>query len=360
MPSGLSIVIPSWNGLLLLQRHLPSVLEAAAHYAKEVGGAVEIIVVDDGSQDSTASTIPIQFPQVRLIRKDHNSGFSAACNTGFLHCQMPVVSLLNNDVTVEKDYFCRAVAHFRDPRTFAVTARVCEKDTGVFATGGRVGRFRRGFWSVYFNYDIAESITTDRAADPLLSIYAVGGFATYDREKLLELGGFCELLSPFHWEDVDISYRAWKRGWTVRYEPDCIAHHEISATIDKHFSKRTVEITAVRNRLLFHWINLHSFWFLASHLVYLHLLLLTRIFAGDTGFYSSFWQALIRFPEARRLRRQEHQKAKTSDWEVARLLKAFYQARPIRIYSGRGDILRHHPGVPSETERHSFSDRGKI
>src|SRR6185503_16070747 len=55
MKAGVSIVIPSWNGLDLLKRFLPSVIAAATHYSKEALAPTEIIIVDDGSSDETAS-----------------------------------------------------------------------------------------------------------------------------------------------------------------------------------------------------------------------------------------------------------------------------------------------------------------
>ncbi len=148
---------------------------------------------------------------------------------------------------------------------------------------------RRGFWSVYLNYDLDPNSTGAEIQDRRwLSAYAVGGFATYDRRKLRELGGFNTLLAPFHWEDVDLSYRGWKRGWKIHYEPNSVAYHRISATIGSRFRPRKVETVAVRNRLLFHWINLHSTGYWIRHLVGLAGLLLTRFMVLDGNFYRFF------------------------------------------------------------------------
>ena len=140
---------------------------------------------------------------------------------------------------LKKIIFWLRPPHFEDPEVFAVTAKVFEWDHPIFATGGKLGRFRRGFWSVYFNYDISDSSASNwTEKQQLLSVYAVGGFATYSRQKLESLGGFNQLLSPFHWEDVDLSYRGWKRGWQIRYEPHSIAHHRTSAHHQNQFPKK--------------------------------------------------------------------------------------------------------------------------
>lgn len=306
---------------------------------------MEVIVSDDGSTDQTVLLLPHEFPGVRLVTGDRNRGFAAACNLGFREARFRLISLLNNDVQVDRDYLLYQSGHFSAPNVFAVTARVFEWDAPIFSTGGRFGRFRRGFWSVYFNYDVEPSGSDWVHSQCLLSAYAIGGFATYDREKLMELGGFNELLSPFHWEDVDLSYRAWKRGWEVHYEPRSRARHRTSATIEAHYSRKHVEQAALRNRLLFHWINLHSGSYLAAHLAMLLVLTASRFLLLDFGFYRALAGAVQRLPEARRLRKIEKAEARRSDRQLQALLKSFYRNAPIRVYYNHRDVVENHPGV---------------
>ncbi len=340
----LSIVIPTCNGLHLLRENLPSVEAAARTHQRETGGLTEIIVVDDGGRDETARAIPSEFPDVYLITRQRNQGFAITCNVGLKSSRFPWVALLNNDVRVEEDYFVYQTLHFQDPNVFAVTAKVFEWDQPIFATGGKLGRFRRGFWSLYTNYDTS----TPEAGEwiekrQLLSTYAIGGFSTYSREKLEALGGFNELLSPFHWEDVDLSYRGWKRGWEVHYEPRSIAHHRASATINAQHKKAFVEAAAVRNRLLFHWINLHSPTYVLRHLIMLGVLFVTRLWVLDFSFYRSFLQAVRQLRQVRRLRKLERKSAERTDADLSHLLKLFYQSAPIQIYYSQREVLQKHP-----------------
>lgn len=341
-----SVVIPTWNGIALLRETLPSVCEAAEFYRRESRCRTEILVVDDGSEDETRDVLPAEFPQVRLIESPSNRGFAPACNLGFEHAGFPLVALLNNDVKVEPDYLLHQAPHFQDPEVLAVTARVFSWDGDEFTAGGRFGRFRRGFWSVYLNYDVdPHSARADDQQRRWLSAYAVGGFATYDRRKLRELGGFNTLLAPFHWEDVDLSYRGWKRGWKIHYEPGSVAYHRISATIGSRFRPRKVETVAVRNRLLFHWINLHSTSYWIRHLAGLAGLLLTRFLVLDGTLYRSFLGALSRISEVRRMRRRERDRARRSDAEISRLLDTFYRTAPIRVYRSSRQVRAEHPGL---------------
>ncbi len=343
--SPVSVVIPSWNGWRLLEENLPSVLAAVNEYETQTGQPIEVLVVDDGGSDETPSSLPVAFPRVRLIRRPKNGGFSAACNTGIFECRHPVLALLNNDVRVDRSYFLHLVPHFEDPEVFGVTARVFEWDEPVFATGGKVGRFRRGFWSAYFNYDVESTAENWIVQRKLLSFYAVGGFAAFSTSKLRDLQGFCSVLSPFHWEDIDVSYRAWKRGWWIRYEPRSLAFHRDSATIDSHYKSSVVEQVALRNRILFHWINLHSPAWLLAHILMLVMLCLTRVLVLDFGFYRSLTGALRRLGEVRRLRRIEKRANRRTDREVAELLQDFYASVPARIYYNRAEVISDHLGL---------------
>ena len=340
----ISIVIPSWNGLHLLRENLPSVQAAAEFYEKVTRSPTEIIVVDDGSRDETVARLPLEFPRAVLVGSRENRGFAGACNLGFRRSSFDLVALLNNDVQIHRDYFLNKALHFVDEGVFAVTARVFEWETPIFTTGGRYAKFRRGFWSVYFNYDVDPDQGSDWVAGRrLLSAYAIGGFATYDRLKLQRIGGFNELMSPFHWEDVDLSYRAWKRGWEVRYEPRSRARHRTSATINSHYRQREVDAVSLRNRLLFHWINLHSRDFLLRHLAGLLVLFLSRILVLDFRFYGALLSAAGHLPQVLSLRREEKNQARRTDRELSGIFRRFFVEAPVHLYYNQRDVIRKHP-----------------
>ena len=330
-----SVVIPTWNGAALLRRFLPSVLREVEHYRKGNGGDAEVIVVDDASVDDTVEFLR-QLP-VRVVTRPTQGGFACACNSGIDVVRFSCVVLLNNDVEVAPGFISAMLEPFDDDQIFAVTARIYEPENGLLATAGKIGIFRRGFWSVYFNYDVLPG-----AARFQPSAYAVGGFCALRTTQMRLLGGFDEMLSPFHWEDVDLSYRAWKRGWSVVYQPQAVGWHQASSTIGRTFQSREVEIVAARNRLLFHWKNLHDPVMLSRHVSMLALLLFSRWVAGDWGFYQAFWQALSRWSEWRGLRRQEKLAIQRPDGVVRELLRRFARRSDIQVYRSRRDVEERH------------------
>jgi glycosyltransferase involved in cell wall biosynthesis len=85
----ISVVIPSYNRRHTLQRALRSV------YAQS-SAVDEVILVDDGSSDDSASMVAREFPRVQLIRQS-NRGVSAARNRGIRAAQYEWLALLDSD-----------------------------------------------------------------------------------------------------------------------------------------------------------------------------------------------------------------------------------------------------------------------
>ena len=85
----ISIIIPTYNGLELLRKYLPTVVEAFKNY-----GAGEIVVVDDGSSDGTPEIIAEEFPQATLLKNAENLGFAHSINRGVKEAKYDVVVLL--------------------------------------------------------------------------------------------------------------------------------------------------------------------------------------------------------------------------------------------------------------------------
>jgi GT2 family glycosyltransferase len=313
-----SIVIPTWNGREILERNLPSVEEALARYAD--GG--ETIVVDDGSTDGTASWIASAHPGVRLLARAANEGFGAAANAGVAAARFGHVVLLNNDMRVEPDFLRGLIAPFAGGEDlFASTPRIVNRtfggDEAVTAGGFRLGLFETRFPQRGSAPGASSQDEGDGNASEVL--FACGGAAAFDRGRWLALGGLDPLYAPFYWEDVDLSWRARKRGWRIVHVPSSVVHHEHSATIGTRFTGRMVRAIYERNRLLFQWKNITSRRLAAVHLAWLPLRI-ARALAGRPDFLKGFYMASRRLGDALRGRRIEKAVSRRSDEE---LLRAF-------------------------------------
>jgi prepilin-type processing-associated H-X9-DG protein len=148
------------------------------------------------------------------------------------------------------------VRHFSRPDVFAVAPFMVLN--GEPLRGRSVGRFRKGFMGI--------EILNDHPGRPANVLFAGGGAGMFRREMLINLGCFDRLYHPFYFEDVDLGYRAWKRGWVCISEPGSKVHHRHAGTIGRRFSKRQVYAIAKRNYILFHWKNIHDGEWMADHI----------------------------------------------------------------------------------------------
>lgn len=300
---GLSIVMPNYNGEELLAENLPPLISAMEAW----GGEWELIVVDDCSSDGSRELLQREFPAVRLLGNDKNLGFSGTCNRGMHSARHPLVLCINTDVLVEQGFVAPLLEHFSDSSLFAVTpnviARSDGKNQGIVRGQYGKGFLRGGFASLQEQTPLRENL------------YAVGACVVYDLAKFRSLGGYSELYAPYLFEDVDISYRAWKRGWRSIYDPRSTVHHLSSATIGK-LGKRRKRRIYFRNRFLFHWANLTDPGMMASHAACVLLRLCTSFLWGDFNYYASFFGALRRLDAVRALREQEKSHAVLGDRQI--------------------------------------------
>jgi GT2 family glycosyltransferase len=299
-----SIVVPNWNGRDLLRRHVPSWLEAARAFP----GAAEVLVVDDGSKDDSVSVLEREFPGVRLVRHEENRGFAAACLTGARAATHPIVVLLNSDVTAERDFLAPLVRPFAvDGAVFAVSPLVLDRAGQVAKVTVNRPYIRRGElrWRGLEPARLVELSArpaTERLELP--SLFPLGGAVALDRQRFLELGGFDPLYHPFYYEDVDLGLAAWRRGWRCVVEPRSRVLHEDGGTIAKHFKRFRIKVAKRSHRLLCTWKHAHPPW-LRSHLAWLAVKCVTKIFTLDMRFYVALFSAMKRLPAARSARKRE-------------------------------------------------------
>jgi GT2 family glycosyltransferase/glycosyltransferase involved in cell wall biosynthesis len=284
-----SVVIPNWNGRDLLEKYIPSVMEALAGNPGN-----EIIVVDNGSEDGSAEFLREHFPSVNVLALDRNLGFGGGSNAGFRAAKNDIVVLLNSDMRVEREFLSPLLEGFTDESVFSVACQIFFSDPNKLReeTG-----LTQSWWE---NGSLRVRHRDDSAIQGLFPCaYGGGGSCAFDRRKFLQLGGFDELLAPFYLEDTDVGYMAWKRGWKVLYQPRSVVYHEHRGTIGKRFSAAQIDLVLKKNFALFCWKNIHEWPRLASHLFFAYAGAVVTVLFGESPERANFqglWRAWKQLP----------------------------------------------------------------
>lgn len=296
MKQDISIIIPVYKNKELFLKLLNSNMPFIEDY--------EIIIVDDASDEQIGSVIRKDFPDIRVIEHDKNMGFAPTVNDGAKAASGTYLMFLNSDVKILKHFSTKLTKNFDDPDVFAVSFMQIEKD------GSKVGKnilfFRDGFPQ--------HSKATDLKLG--LNGWAEGGSCIVRKDYFEKLGGFNELYAPFYWEDIDLSYRAYSRGWKVLFDPEIVVEHHHESTIGTFFTRRKINTIAHRNQCIFTWCNMTDTSLLKDHLKLLPKHTIRSLMSGKPEFITGLVQAVLRLPEVRLHRSRKANKQRRSDKDI--------------------------------------------
>jgi GT2 family glycosyltransferase/MoaA/NifB/PqqE/SkfB family radical SAM enzyme len=279
--SKISLVIPNYNGVSYLKECLPSVFSADGFS----DGQNEVLVIDDGSKDGSVDFIRENFPRVRLIKNRKNRGFGFTCNRGVKAAKNEIIVLINNDIILTKDFLDPLLSHLqRNEEIFTVTPKLYGWDRQTFVWGMHMGHYENGYIRLWNESEIGSG---DKISEAAPTIFAIGGAMVFRKGDFLWLGGFDAIYRPNCWEDIDISYRAWKRGLKVIYEPSSLMYHKGRATLTYERPKE------IKNELLFTWKNITDHQILKEHLN----LLPWNLYRNRGAFLKGFFWALNHLPQ---------------------------------------------------------------
>lgn len=250
----LSIIILNYNTKDLLRQCLQSIY--ASNHQPYI---LEIIVVDNASNDSSSKMVKKEFPLAKLVVNQKNLGFAAGNNVGIKKSSGRYVLLLNPDTIAQSDTL-KTMIDFMDrhPKTGAASCRV------ELANGKLDHACHRGFptpWNAlaYFSglakiFPKAKFFTGYTLNHlPLSKNHEVdsvcGAFLMVRREAGKEIDWLDE---DYFWygEDLDFCYRLKQKGWQVMFIPQTkIIHYKGAASgVKKHSQKMATATKATKIR----------------------------------------------------------------------------------------------------------------
>jgi GT2 family glycosyltransferase len=242
----LTILIPSYRRVDLLKRCLTSVL---AHAPTDS----QVIVIDDASLDAAVSKTARQFPRVEVYRLPQRSGFCVAVNTGLKLAKGEIVELLNDDTEVCAGWVEAALQHFDDSQVAAVAPLVLLQDSrnGSPIIDSAGDCYDRGGFA--FKRGHGQPASNPEYKQPQ-EVWGVSGTAGFFRRALVLQVGSLPTEFGAYFEDVDLSHRLRKLGYSAMFEPKSVVWHETHASYGKRPSRRTLEQQSCNEERLF-WRN---------------------------------------------------------------------------------------------------------
>jgi len=253
----LSVVVVTWNTRALVLRCLGALRDALAA-APEAGRlAVEIIAVDNGSEDGTAEAIRAAFPEVRLIALPANRGFAVGCNHGLRGLRGRHALLLNSDAEVAPGTLERCV-DFLDahPDVGIVGPRLLHPDGRPQNAVHNLPRVVTEILpKAALQYVFRRRHPSKRWVGPLpVDVEAVNGAALFARAAMIrEIGPLPEDFF-FFFEETEWCRRAGAAGWRVVHLPAAVATH-VSGASSK---RREPALTRIEyHRSLYHYFRVN-------------------------------------------------------------------------------------------------------
>lgn len=207
VPRVVAIVL-TWNDTAMSARCIESLI--GTEFPE-----LEIVLVDNGSQPPCAPVLQEQFPHIKVIALDHNTGFTGGCNAGLaygLERGARYLFLLNNDTIVHPGAITE-LTRAMDAHSTAGAA------TPLLLYPGEDRRLQ--FFQGYFDRDVARHWATEDGepwrpefARTIETQFIPACAPMYRAQALRQVGLFDETLFT-NWEDYDLHLRLVDHGWKL-------------------------------------------------------------------------------------------------------------------------------------------------
>ncbi len=212
-PPFASVIIPTYNRKDSLRLTLDSLAHqtyAADHF--------EVIVVDDGGSDDTASVMPKRpLFALRYVRQQ-NQGAAAARNRGAVEARGEILIFLDDDIRVVPEFIEAMVAALDAPQPTVA-----------------VGSLQPPEWEKSHPFrDRYARLTASAPEEEIAFVDCLSGIFAVGREDFWRIGGMQDVAGDGRtaWGDVDFGYRAQRLGYRFRRAVQAMGRHDDRAISD--------------------------------------------------------------------------------------------------------------------------------
>jgi GT2 family glycosyltransferase len=267
------LAILNYNGVHHLEALLPTGCEAAKNYS----GRCTILVLDNRSVKTDVEWITKHFPTVEVVVAPQND-FLFSYNWLAENRSEDILIFLNNDLKLHPQFVPPLVRHFARDDVFAVSATSRDWEDKGFTCGPTRLSSHHGTYEWDYQRENQTLCHT---------LFTSGGFMAVERKKFLQLGGFNRLYWPGYAEDLDLCYRAWRKGWRSLFEPESIVWHRENGSWNNGIDGRAARLM-FRASLLFQWSSLPAAARWWERMSFISLTAFRKTLAGQ-GWWLKIW-----------------------------------------------------------------------
>lgn len=228
----ISVIIVNYNAGALLNDCVKSAL----------GEAVEVIIVDNDSYDSSIDLLTTRFPlsrhPIQLIVNESNVGFAAACNIGAKAAKGDYLLFLNPDCKLDPNALPALLKELESSDDIGMVGGLLVDPDGTEQGGGRravptpwrsfvrafgLARFADRWPDLFFDFHLHKQPLPEQS----IEVEAISGACMLIRRQALQDVGPWDEGYFLHCEDLDWCMRFRRAGWKIKFVPDArVVHHQ--------------------------------------------------------------------------------------------------------------------------------------
>jgi len=260
MNTNLSIIIVNYNTKEDLEKCLESV------FSTRSGLGLQVIVVDNDSQDNSSTMVADEYPDVELIANKDNVGFVVANNQGIRRAKGRYILLLNPDTILFGDTLKKSVEYMdARPDVGCLGIKTLTANGNVFPNGNTFPSEIKTLARLLMLREILPNKWIRKNLSPVVGKYA-SAYANREQEREVDMvGGFYLFLradavrqvgelEEAYWadiEDSDYCFRLRQAGWKVVYWPGVSHIHLIGRSIERRAFSIDTFVRVNENTMLF-------------------------------------------------------------------------------------------------------------